>query len=145
VTGQSVGGRRPSGVRSLSGLGPGFEAFWRERHLSSLTTVRPDGTAHVVPVGVTLDLETATATVITSRGSRKVSLVLAAGPAGALVALCQVDGRRWSTLEGIALVRDTPEVVADAERRYAERYQPPRRNPHRVVIEIAVTRVLGNA
>ncbi|MCC5581411.1 TIGR03618 family F420-dependent PPOX class oxidoreductase [Microtetraspora sp. AC03309] len=128
----------------LTGLGEGFGAFWRERHLCTLTTVRPDGTPHVVPVGVTLDPGAAVARVITSRGSRKARLVAAAGPDGAAVAVCQVDGRRWSTLEGRAVIRDTPEEVADAERRYAARYRPPRENPQRVVIEIRVARVLGN-
>ena len=55
----------------------------------------------------------------------------------------QVDGRRWSTLEGDAVVRTDPAAVADAERRYALRYRQPRPNPERVVIEIAVRRVLG--
>ena len=68
----------------------------------------------------------------------------AAGGAGAPVAVCQVDGRRWSTLEGRAFIRDDPAAVADAERRYAARYRTPRENPRRVVIEIAVTRVLGS-
>ena len=125
----------------LSSKGEDFRAFWTERHLCTLTTIRPDGTPHVVPVGVTLDVETATARVITSRGSHKARQILAAG--GAAVAVCQVDGRRWSTLEGRAVVRQEPEVVQDAERRYAERYRTPRPNPERVVIEIAVTRVLG--
>jgi hypothetical protein len=70
--------------------------------------------------------------------------VLAAGPRGLRVAVCQIDGRRWSTLEGRAVVRDDPGSVAEAERRYAARYRTPRLNPARVVIEIAVTRVLGN-
>jgi hypothetical protein len=61
------------------------------------------------------------------------------------VAVCQVEGRRWLTLEGAAVVRDQPDAVAEAERRYAERYRPPRANPARVVIEIAVDRILGNA
>jgi PPOX class probable F420-dependent enzyme len=121
-----------------------FRQFWRERHLCTLTTLRADGTPHVVPVGVTLDAGTGTARVITSRGSRKARHVAAAGPGGARVAVCQVDGRWWSTLEGRAVVREEPEVVADAERRYAERYRTPRPNPERVVIEIAVTRVLGS-
>ena len=127
----------------LSTKGEDFRAFWTERHLCTLTTVRPDGTPHVVPVGVTLDLDAAIARVITSRGSHKVRRILAAGDAGAPAAVCQVDGRRWSTLEGLAVVRQEPEVVADAERRYAERYRTPRPNPGRVVVEIAVTRVLG--
>ncbi|MBG0833101.1 TIGR03618 family F420-dependent PPOX class oxidoreductase [Planomonospora sp. ID67723] len=128
----------------LNDLGGGFRAFWRERHLCTLTTVRADGTPHVVPVGVTLDPETATARVISSKDSRKVRNVLAAGAEGAVVAVCQVDGRRWSTLEGRAVVRADSGSVADAERRYAERYKPPRENPSRVVIEIRVTRVMGN-
>ncbi|MEV4624780.1 TIGR03618 family F420-dependent PPOX class oxidoreductase [Micromonospora sp. NPDC049523] len=115
--------------------------FWRERHLCTITTIRPNGTPHVVPVGVTYDIETGLARVISSRTSRKVvHLAAAGGP----VAVCQVDGRRWSTLEGHAVIRDDPASVADAERRYAERYRQPRPNPERVVIEIRVTRVLGN-
>jgi len=39
---------------------------------------------------------------------------------------------------------DEPERVRDAERRYARRYKEPRVNPQRVVIEITVTKVLGN-
>jgi hypothetical protein len=35
--------------------------------------------------------------------------------------------------------------VADAEQRYAGRYRRPRQNPLRVVLEISVDRVLGNA
>jgi PPOX class probable F420-dependent enzyme len=121
-----------------------FRDFWRDRHLATLTTVRSDGSPHVVPVGVTLDVDAGLARVISSGGSRKVRNVLAAGPGGALVAVCQVDGRRWSTVEGIAVVRDDADSVAEAVRRYAERYRQPRINPSRVVIEIAVTRVLGN-
>ena len=36
------------------------------------------------------------------------------------------------------------ESVADAERRYAARYRQPRPNPARIVIEIAVRKVLGS-
>ncbi|MFI7385102.1 TIGR03618 family F420-dependent PPOX class oxidoreductase [Streptomyces sp. NPDC049813] len=124
-----------------------FLSFWRERHLCTLTTLRPDGTPHVVPVGVTYDAGQRVARVITDGGSRKVAHVLAApASAPARAAVCQVDGRRWATLEGTATVRTDPESVADAERRYAERYShPPRVNPHRVVIEIAVGRATGNA
>lgn len=196
----------------LRGRGPAFLDFWRERHLCSLTTVRPDGTAHVVPVGVTLEPEAGIARVITFRASRKVALVsgrvagdaasvptsvastapevgvgelapnartpfvevevsapapfpgqAAAGvdgsarPVGSVgepggvgsrrgvpVAVCQVDGGRWSTLEGLAVVRTEPEVIADAVRRYAERYRLPKANPERVVLEIEITRVLGS-
>ncbi|MGA5821725.1 pyridoxamine 5'-phosphate oxidase family protein [Kitasatospora sp. NPDC094028] len=118
-------------------------AFWRERHISTLTTTRPDGSPHVVPVGVTFDPETATARVITSRTSRKARNVALAGAQGLRVAVCQVDRARWATLEGVAVVRAEPEQVADAERRYEQRYRTPRENPDRVVIEISVDRVLG--
>ncbi|MEV0535112.1 TIGR03618 family F420-dependent PPOX class oxidoreductase [Kitasatospora sp. NPDC050463] len=126
-------------------LDEAFLTFWRERHISTLTTRRPDGSPHVVPVGVTYQPETGTARVISSRTSRKVRNVLAAGAEGMRVAVCQVDGARWSTLEGLAVVRDEPDAVADAVRRYTERYREPRVNPDRVVVEIAVDRVLGRA
>ncbi|MEE1788519.1 TIGR03618 family F420-dependent PPOX class oxidoreductase [Streptomyces sp. SP17BM10] len=126
-------------------LDDAFLAFWRERHIATLTTHRPDGSPHVVPVGVTFDPETGIARVITSRTSRKARNVAEAGPGGQRVAVCQVDRARWSTLEGVAVVRSAPDDVADAERRYAERYREPRVNPDRVVLEITVDRVLGRA
>lgn len=124
-------------------LDEAYLAFWRERHLVTLTTLRPDGTPHVVPVGATLDVENGKVRVITSRSSRKARNVEAYGPEGGPAAVCQVDGRRWATLEGPAVLRTAPDEVADAERRYAERYRRPRDNPDRVVIEIALERALG--
>ncbi|MQY36058.1 F420H(2)-dependent biliverdin reductase [Streptomyces sp. RB17] len=122
-----------------------YLAFWRERHLCTLTTLRPDGSPHVVPVGVTYDAEAGLARVITNGTSAKVRHVRAAGAEGARVAVCQVDGRRWATLEGRARVSTEPERVAEAVRRYAERYErTPGPNPARVVIEIEVERALGN-
>jgi PPOX class probable F420-dependent enzyme len=128
----------------LSALSPAFAEFWTERHLCSLVTLRADGTPHLVPVGVTFDLPTSTARIITSGNSYKAKRILAAGEAGTPVAVGQVDGHRWSTLEGIAVVRGDAESVRDAEDRYARRYRQPRPNPDRVVIEIAVRRALGN-
>ncbi|MEV8594524.1 TIGR03618 family F420-dependent PPOX class oxidoreductase [Streptomyces sp. NPDC052012] len=123
-----------------------YLAFWQDRHLCTLTTLRPDGTPHVVPVGVTYDPGARLARVITRKTSTKVRNVLAAGPEGAPVAVCQVDGGRWATLEGRAFVRTDPARVAEAERRYAERYgRTPTPNPSRVVIEITLTRALGRA
>ncbi|MEU0315319.1 PPOX class F420-dependent oxidoreductase [Nocardioides sp. NPDC006273] len=122
---------------------PDNDEFWRERRVCFLTTSRPDGSPHLVPVGVTFDPVAGIARVISSAGSKKVRNVRGARP-GAQVAVSQVDGRRWCTLEGTAVVKDDAESVAEAERRYAERYKQPRPNPERVVIEITVTRVLGN-
>ena len=121
-----------------------FLSFWRERHLCTLTTPRPDGSPHVVPVGVTYDPEAGLARVIANKASTKVANVLAAGESGARVAVCQVAGRRWATLEGRAYVRTEPERIAEAERRYAERYERrPSPNPARVVIEIELERAMG--
>ncbi|MEV6378708.1 TIGR03618 family F420-dependent PPOX class oxidoreductase [Streptomyces sp. NPDC051773] len=121
-----------------------YLAFWQERHLCTLTTLRADGSPHVVPVGVTYEPEARVARVITRTGSAKARHVRAAGAEGARVAVCQLDGGRWATLEGLARVYEDRERVADAERRYAERYgREPRPNPERVVIEIALTRALG--
>jgi PPOX class probable F420-dependent enzyme len=117
-------------------------AFLTERHLATLTTLRGDGSPHVVPVGVTYDPATRLARVITSGGSAKARHVRAGR---GRVAVCQVDGRRWLTLEGTATVRDDAASVRDAEERYARRYRRPRENPRRVVLEIAVDRMLGNA
>nr|WP_245848574.1 PPOX class F420-dependent oxidoreductase [Lentzea kentuckyensis] len=119
--------------------GAEFAEFWAERHLCTLSTVRPDGTPHVVPVGVTLDQENGIARIITHGASWKVKHVRKAGYA----AVCQVDGRRWSTLEGPAVILDDAESVDEAVRRYALRYKQPRVNPERVVIEIRVKRVTG--
>ena len=114
-------------------------AFLRERHLATLTTLRPDGSPHVVPVGFTWDHQALVARVITSRDSRKARNAAR----GSRAVLCQVEGRRWLSLEGPTRVLDDEGSVRDAERRYAERYRQPRPNPLRVVVEVAVDRVLG--
>jgi F420H(2)-dependent biliverdin reductase len=129
-------------AHDLDDLSPGLLTFLTERHLATLTTLRADGSPHVVPVGVTYDPGSRTARVITSGTSAKARHVRAGQRR---VAICQVDGRRWATLEGTAAVRDEAAAVADAEARYARRYRQPRVNPARVVIEISVDRVLGNA
>lgn len=115
-------------------------AFWRERHLCTVTTLRADGTPHVVPMGVVLDPEARTAWAITSGTSQKAAN-LRRDPT---VAVCQVDGRRWSTVEGRATVLDDEASVAEAVRRYAERYRQPRPNPARVAVRIELTSVIGN-
>jgi PPOX class probable F420-dependent enzyme len=129
-------------ARDPSDPGPELLAFLTERHLATFTTLRADGSPHVVPVGVTYDAATRTARVITSGSSAKARHVRDGQPR---VAVCQVEGRRWVTLEGTAVVREDAEAVADAVERYARRYRQPRENPARVAIEISVDRILGNA
>jgi PPOX class probable F420-dependent enzyme len=123
---------------------PAFLDFWRERRLCTVTTLRPDGTPHVVPMGVVLDPEAGAAWAITSGTSWKVRNIRAAGPDGGPFAACQVDGRHWSTVEGTVRVLEDPDAVREAERRYAERYKVPRENPRRVALRVDVTRVIGN-
>ena len=117
--------------------------FLRERHLATLTTLRPDGSPHVVAVGFTWDDAAGLARVISFAPSRK-ARNLVASP-GSRAAVSQVDGGRWLTLEGPATVTDDPARVAEGVRRYAERYRPPGERDDRVVIEIAVDRILGRA
>ncbi|MFF1693518.1 pyridoxamine 5'-phosphate oxidase family protein [Streptomyces sp. NPDC058257] len=117
--------------------------FWNEYHLCTLTTLRPNGRPHVVPVGVTVDVAAGMARVITRKSSRKVANILAGG-GEARVALCQVDGGRWATLEGVAEVCSDVAVVEDAVARYGKRYgRTPTPDPERVVILVSVERALG--
>ena len=120
-------------------LPPAALEFLTARHLATLTTLRPDGTPHVVAVGFTWDESTGLVRVITGGTSRKVANVRA----GTRAVVAQVDGPRWLALEGPAVVSDDATRVAEAVRRYAGRYRQPAENPARVVIEIAVDRVLG--
>jgi PPOX class probable F420-dependent enzyme len=114
-----------------SALPEAAQEFLTERHLATLTTTRWNGDFHVVPVGFTYDPATVTARVITSGDSVKARN---AGRNGATAALCSVDRVRWITLVGPIRVETSADAVADAERRYTERYRPPRVNPKRVVL-----------
>src|SRR5450631_568511 len=87
-------------------------AFLTERWLASLTTMRPDGSPHVVAVGFTFDPARRLVRVITGGGSRKVANIRTAGVV-ARGAVCQVDGARWLTLEGRARVTDDSDEVAE--------------------------------
>jgi F420H(2)-dependent biliverdin reductase len=122
-----------------SELPPAAVEFMRERHLATFTTLRRDGSPHVVPVGFTWDEDALVARVIASRGSAKV----VQSRAGRRAAISQVDRRRWLTLEGTTRVLEDAESVRDAEDRYAVRYRQPRPNPERVVVVLEVDRVLG--
>jgi F420H(2)-dependent biliverdin reductase len=115
-------------------------AFLAARHLATLTTLRADGSPHVVAVGFTWDADAGAARVITSGDSVKARNAARGGRA----AVCQVDGRRWLTLEGTARVLTDPDAVTDAEQRYGVRYRQPRPNPRRVVLVIDVDRAMGS-
>lgn len=127
--------------RTVADLSDEARRLLTEYHLASLTTLRADGTPHVVAVGFTFDAEAGRARVITFDGSQKVRNA----ERSAYAALTHVDGPRWLTLEGRVEVRRDQESVADAERRYAARYREPRPNPRRVVIEMSIERVMGSA
>ena len=114
--------------------------FVTDRHLATLTTLRADGTPHVVAVGFTWDPDAEIVRVISDGGSLKVRNVRRS----AYAAVSQVEGPRWLTLEGPATILEDPDSVTEAEQRYARRYRVPRENPTRVVIAIRVARVLSS-
>ncbi|KRV49574.1 pyridoxamine 5'-phosphate oxidase [Wenjunlia vitaminophila] len=123
-------------------LAPSVEEFLTEPHIATLTTFRPDGSPHVVAVRFTWDPAAGLARVMTVVSSRKARNLLAAP--GSRAALCQVAGFKWVTLEGTGTVSDDPRRVAEGVRRYAKRYySPPPNPPGRVVVEIAVDRVMS--
>ena len=126
-------------MRSAADLTDDDIRFLTERHLGTLTTLRADGSPHVVAIAFThLD---GVVTILTNDGSTKVRNV----ERGSRAVVCQVDGRRWLTLEGEATVWRDPESMEPAIRRHAERFRSVSDNPHRVVIAIDVDRVMGRA
>ena len=114
-------------------------AFLAERHLATLTTLDRDGRPHVVAVGFTFDPDSRLVRIITNAGSQKAVNAARGGRA----AVGQVEGKRWLSLEGPAIVTDDPDRVAAAVAAYGTRYRQPGENPSRVAIEITVERVLG--
>ncbi len=124
-----------------SELTPSMLAFLSERHLASLTTLRADGSPHVVPVGFSFDATENLVRIITFDNCTKVRNARRGGRA----AVSQVDGGRWLTLEGTISATSDPDRVATAVNAYASRYQEPKVRPDRVAIEIIIDRVMGNA
>jgi F420H(2)-dependent biliverdin reductase len=126
-------------MRSMEDLSPEMLAFLAERHLATLTTVRADGSPHVVPVGFSYDHDAGVVRIITFERSVKARNAARGGRA----AVSQVDGRRWATLEGVSRLVDDPSSVALAVAGYAARYRQPSQRPDRVAIEIVVDKVMG--
>jgi F420H(2)-dependent biliverdin reductase len=127
--------------RSVEELSESELAFLVERHLATLTTLRADGTPHVVAIAFGFDPADGVVRVITSARSQKARNVERTSYA----AVSQVAGPRWLTLEGRAEHTTDPTRVARAVEAFERRYRPASDNPNRGAIEITVTRVLGRA
>lgn len=123
-----------------SDLSAALADFLAERHLASLTTLRADGSPHVVPVGFSYDASEGEVRIITFDGCQKVANARRGGRA----AVSQVDGGRWVTLEGVIRATTDPGDVAAAVAGYAARYQQPKERPDRVALVITVDRVLAS-
>ena len=129
----------------LDDVSPEVQAFLREYHLATLTTLRADGSPHVVAVGFSYDVANRVVRVITWAASQKARNAARMQAAGQRGAVCQVDGGRWLSLEGpVRLVTDRDRVRAGVDG-YAARYRQPAERDDRVVIEIDVDRILGRA
>ncbi len=120
-------------------------AFLAERHLATLTTLRADGSPHVVAVGFSYDVEARVARVITRGSSQKSLNAGRMEAAGQRAAVCQVDGGRWLSLEGAVRLISDPDSIQAGIDGYAARYQQPKQLDDRTVIEIDVDRILGRA
>jgi F420H(2)-dependent biliverdin reductase len=115
--------------------------FLSERHLATLTTLRADGSPHVVPVGFSYDAAAGLVRIITFARSVKARNASRGGRG----AVSQVDGGRWATLEGVVRLVDDAPSVALAVVGYAARYRQPSERADRVAIEIVVDKVMGRA
>ena len=116
-------------------------AFLTERHLATLTTLRADGSPHVVPVGFSYSPADRLVRVITFAPSVKARNAARGGRA----AVSQVDGGRWLPLEGEVRLATDASSVAAAVAGYAARYRQPGERIDRVAIEIVVDRIMGRA
>lgn len=128
-------------ARILGDLTADDLAFLAERHLATLTTLRADGSPHVVAVAFAFDPTDGVVRMISSEGTQKVVNVLRTGRA----VVCQVDGSRWLALEGHAVIVREQNRIERAVAAFEARYRPVRENPSRVAIELVVERILGRA
>jgi PPOX class probable F420-dependent enzyme len=128
-------------ARTVSDLTSADLEFMEERHLATLTTLRADGSPHVVAIAFMFDQGAGLVRIICRDGGQKVRNIERSGRA----VVCQVDGRRWLSLEGEAVVTRDPARIAAAEAAFAQRYRTPQERADRVAIEIEVTRILGRS
>ncbi len=126
-------------MRNANDITPEMLTFLSEYHLASLTTMRADGSPHVVPVGFSYDHDAQVVRIITFASSLKYKNALRGGRA----VVSQVDGGRWLTLEGVVSGTSDAARVSSAVSGYAARYRQPGEREDRVAIEIAIDRIMG--
>jgi len=112
--------------------------FVKDRHLAMLSTMARDGAIHQIAVGFTL--HDGVVRIIASDGTQKVRNI----ERDSRATVGQVDGRRWMSFVGNAVIERDPDAIAFAEKLYSERYRTPQPNPKRIVIRIDVDRVLAS-
>lgn len=128
-------------MKTPDSITPEMLTFLSEYHLASLTTLRADGSPHVVPVGFSYDHDARIVRIITFPSSTKFKNAIRGGRA----VVSQVDGGRWLTLEGTVSGTNDESRVAAAVAGYAGRYRQPGEREDRVAIEISVDRIMGRA
>ena len=141
-------GAGPAARSSACGvrLNPEQRVFVTERHLATLTTLREDGSPHVVPVAFTWDPDAGVVRITTNRGSVKARSARRTGPPGAQRrdAGREGAGGRARPGEGTIEVVEDAEEVADAVARYARRYRPLTPKPERVVLRLTPDKVMAS-
>ena len=116
-------------------------AFLRERHLATLTTLRADGSPHVVPVGFGYDADERIVRVITNAPPRRRSTLADGGRA----AVCQVDGAPLADARGRSRsCAPTPSGATAAVAGLHSALPGTERAPERVAIVIDVDRIIGS-
>ena len=125
--------------RHPESLSPTELVFLTERHLGTLTTLSASGRPHSVAIAFTY--ESGLVRILTNAGSQKVKNVERSG----FASVCQIDGRRWLSLEGSAAVHSDEITIGEAVAACERRYRVPGANPDRVILTISVEHVLGRA
>jgi hypothetical protein len=113
--------------------------FLTAKHLATLTTLRPDGTPHVVPVGFTYVASERRIRIVTRSHSRKARNA----SAGSTGLVCQFDGGRWLTLQGQCELHTDEASTIRCGELYEARYGHPPRRPGWASLEIIVDRCFG--